>query len=1178
MIDPADPNPELARGLMLVHGNHAEALRELMIAWIRRHPLAPLETETILVQSNGIAQWLKRWLARAPDAADDPGCGIAAGLDFSLPSRFLWQVYRAVLGPGAVPEVSPFDKPRLMWRLMRMLPSLVAEPVHAPLARFLADDGDLRKRFQLAERLADLFDQYQVYRADWLAAWAAGRDVLIRAAGAEVPLPPDSRWQAALWRALLADVNDAAGAGRSAVHEAFMAAAADPNAAPVGLPRRVVVFGISSMPRQSLEVLAALARWSQLLVCIHNPCRHHWADIVADQDLLRRGRHRQPRKPGMPEQLDEHSLHLHAQPLLAAWGRQGRDFIALLDEVDNDELRAGYRRRLEAIGQRVDLFESGRRDRLLGQLQDDIIELRPLAESRAEWPSVDPAVDASIRFHVAHGPQREVEILHDQLLAAFDDDSGLQPRDIIVMVPDIDAYAPHVQAVFGLPDADDARHIPFSLADQGRRANDPLLAALALVTSLPESRLGASEVLDLLDVPALRRRFGIDAADLPQLAGWIRGAGVRWGLDAGHRAGLGLPGEGAEAAPNSWLFGLRRMLLGYAAGDGAPAWQGIEPFGEVGGLGAALLGPLVGLVSRLERHRRVLATPAPADEWVGRLRRLLADFFAADDDADALTLVQLEKALAAWQEACAEAGLDEPLPLSVVREHWLACLEARGLGQRFFGGAVTFATLMPMRAIPFRRVCLLGMNDGDYPRSRPPADFDLMGQDYRPGDRSRREDDRYLFLEALLSAREHLHLSWVGRSIHDNSRRPPSVLVGQLRDHLAAGWRLAGAEGESGDALLAALTTEHPLQAFGEAYFRPGPEGLFTYAREWRPPAVAAPSPPAVAMLPPLAPDAPLDLRLLADFLRRPVRAFFRQRLGVFFDEATLAADDVEPFALDHLAQWLARARLIEVATRQALAGGAGVDAALQELAAMARRGELPAGGFEGLAQAALFEPLPDLLARVGAAFARWPEAVPDQPFEFEHAIDGCPLRVEDWVGDLRRNPDGGLGRVVVLASDLVVKGHYRLDHAIPAWVVHLAAQLAAGPVTTELIAKVGECRLPPLAPADAAAHLQALLAAWHDGMRRPLPLAVKTGFAWLAAMPPDADPDFAVDKAVAAARKAYDGNPPHAIGERDGCAALQRAWPDFGELVAGGEFTHWVVALLAPLRAAIGPATETGQ
>ncbi|MCB1888483.1 MAG: exodeoxyribonuclease V subunit gamma, partial [Rhodocyclaceae bacterium] len=195
----------LEPGLMLVHGNRAESLRALMQAWLTRHPLAPLEPETLLVQSNGIAQWLKRHLARDP-APDGGGCGIAAALEFLLPSRFLWQAYRAVLGPAAVPEVSPFDKPRLAWRLMRMLPALLDDPLHAPLARFLVDDADLRKRFQLAGRLADLFDQYQVYRADWLAAWAAGRDVLIRASGSEQPLPAGLRWQAALWRALLADV------------------------------------------------------------------------------------------------------------------------------------------------------------------------------------------------------------------------------------------------------------------------------------------------------------------------------------------------------------------------------------------------------------------------------------------------------------------------------------------------------------------------------------------------------------------------------------------------------------------------------------------------------------------------------------------------------------------------------------------------------------------------------------------------------------------------------------------------------------------------------------------------------------------------------------------------------------------------------------------------------------
>ena len=340
----------LPAGLMLVHGNHPEALRDLLVTWIRRYPLAPLETETVLVHRHGIAQWLR--LALAEDV-EDGGCGIAAGLDLSLPSRFLWQAYRAVLGREAVPETSPFDKPLLVWRLMRLLPDLTGQAAYQPLRRFLAADADLRKRFQLAERLADLFDQYQVYRADWLAAWAAGEDVLIRAAGERAPLPDEQRWQACLWRALLADVADVAaggnadlaGQGRAAVHEAFLARVAgwpDDAPRPAGLPRRVLVFGISALPRQSLEVLAALARWSQVLMCVHNPCEHYWSDIVADKELLRATRSRQQRRAGAPAEIDEESLHLHAHPLLAAWGKQGRDFIGLLDEHDSDVARAGY--------------------------------------------------------------------------------------------------------------------------------------------------------------------------------------------------------------------------------------------------------------------------------------------------------------------------------------------------------------------------------------------------------------------------------------------------------------------------------------------------------------------------------------------------------------------------------------------------------------------------------------------------------------------------------------------------------------------------------------------------------------------------------------------------------------------------------------------------------------------
>jgi exodeoxyribonuclease V gamma subunit len=374
----------------------------------------------------------------------------------------------------------------------------------------------------------------------------------------------------------------------------------------------------------------------------------------------------------MPEFIDDELLHLHAQPLLAAWGKQGRDFIGLLDAARR---RCGARRlpaafRRHRAAHRV--VQGLRRCHPAATTAGRHPRIAPLAETRAHWPEVDPARDASIRFHVAHSPQREVEILHDQLLAACHADATLRPRDIIVMVPDIDRYAPHIQAVFGLPEASDPRYLPFSVADQGRRQVDPLLQALAKLLDLPQSRLAVSDLLDLLEVPALRQRFAIAEDDLPQLRRWIHGANIRWGLHAEQRASLDLPQHGEAAAPNTWLFGLRRMLLGYAVGADAAAWQGIEPYDEIGGIDAALLGPLVQLLDRLDATWRKLAQPATVDVWCTRLRALLADFFAADDSGDAFTLLQLDSALQRWHDACDEAALVEELPLSVVGEYWLA--------------------------------------------------------------------------------------------------------------------------------------------------------------------------------------------------------------------------------------------------------------------------------------------------------------------------------------------------------------------------------------------------------------------------------------------------------------------------------------------------------------------------
>ena len=1160
----------LPTGLMLVHGNRSERLRDLLVEWMKRYPLAPLENETILVQSNGIAQWLKLALAADVDpVSGEGGCGIAAALDILLPSRFIWKAYRAVLGASSVAEVSSFDKARLVWRLMRVVPALVDRAEFEPLRRFISHDDDRRKRYQLAERIADLFDQYQMYRADWLARWAQGDDVAIDARGERHPLAAEQRWQAALWRELVAEVARSPGGiageissmgGRASVHDAFMqrAAAWPEGTRPTGLPRRIVVFGISSLPRQSLEALAVLSRWSQVLMCVPNPCAHYWADIVPDKELLRASHARQTRREGAPAVLDDDQLHLHAHPLLASWGKQGRDFIGLLDEFDNAEARESYLPQFTSIGERIDLFDDREGNTLLEQLQDDIRDLRPLPETKKYWPSVDPSVDESIRFHIAHGPQREVEILHDQLLAAFNADPHLRPRDIIVMVPDIEAYAPHIQAVFGLLERSDPRYIPFSVADRGPRAADPLIGALETLLGLPQSRFTVSDLLDLLDVPALRARFNIQESDLPRLRTWVRGANVRWGLHAEQRASLGLPLDAEPAAPHTWAFGLRRMLLGYAVGSDADAWHGIEPFGEVGGLDATLLGPLARLLDALDTTWRTLREPATVPQWCVRLRALRETFFSSDEAEDAYTFSRLDNALQAWADVCAEAGLDDELPLSVVSEYWLSQLDENTLSQRFFAGAVTFATLMPMRAIPFRRVCLLGMNDGDYPRTRVPMDFDLMRGFYRPGDRSRREDDRYLLLEAVLSARDHLHVSWVGRSINDNTERPPSVLIGQLRDHLAQGWTL---EGDSADTLLDAITVEHRLQPFSAEYFRTddAPSPLFTYAAEWRTARADEDLTTDDAPLLPPQRDEPLTLRELSDFFKNPVRSFFRQRLRVALDNEETASIDEEPFKLDGLSQWslqdeLVHAQMVGPLTREALTA-----AREATIATIRRRGDLASGGFGDHMVEALLEPMDRLIDNWRTQLARWPHAIErDRETRLDVEANGATLALADWLGQWRKDDAGNEVRLLLSTSTLVDGSQYRYAKLANAWVEHLAANLD-GPVTTVIVSKKGTVELASLVASVAQTHLRALMLLWQEGMTRPLPFAPETAIVWHFEL------IKGVEVAEAKARTRYEGGG-FSAGEVQQSASLQRAYSNFTAFAASGEFASLAERLIAPL------------
>ncbi len=1169
---------------MLIQGNRLEDLRGLMVTWMRRYPLAPLEDEVILVQSNGIAQWLKFALAADPQDELGGGCGIAAAMRVMLPARFIWQAYRGVLGD--LPENSPFDKSPLGWRLYRLLAGLCADgsSYHdnlAPLQGFLAGDDEPRLRYQLAERLADLFDQYQVYRADWLEAWSRGEDVLIRPDGRRDPLPEAQRWQPILWRALAEDIAAEADPGeeplcrasRAEVHQVFLRAldADSVTLADHALPRRVIVFGISALPRQMLEVLEAVSSRSQVMLFVLNPSHHYWGDIIEGRALFRQA-YRRTRARKVPETIDETQWHLHGHPLLAAWGKQGRDYIRLLDEHDE---RARYEAHFHAQSLAIDLFDSPGNATLLQQLQDDILELRPLHERQALRTLIDPAQDRSIEFLIAHGPRREIEILHDQLLDALarasDSGSPLQPRDILVMVPDIDVYAPHIQAVFGRLAQEDLRYIPFNIADQGQRRRNPLLIGLETLLGLPGSRFAVSELLDLLDIPALRERFGIDEVDLPQLRQWIAGANIRWGLDAAQRASLDLP-QGLEQ--NTWHFGLRRMLLGFASGT-AGAWQGVEPYDEIGGLEAALIGPLVQLLELLEHYWQVLREPRTPSAWTALVSRLLVDAFSEVSETDNLALTQVEQALEQWEGDCRRGGLEtQTLPLEIFQDSLLVLLDQPTLTQRFLAGAVNFATLLPMRAIPFRQIWLLGMNDGDYPRGRRPPDFDLMARDYRPGDRSRREDDRYLFLEALLSAREKLVIGWIGRGIRDNSPRPPSVLVGQLRDHLAAGWSLAPGVAPNAETLPNALTTEHPLQPFSRAYFSAGrPARRFTYAAEWRQVHdIADASESAPDALGRWMPEGPIDLRALERFLRAPVDALFHQRLRIPRPNEVQIPRDVETFEINALAAWQLKDALME----QSFAPGldeAELAARLQSgIDRFQAQGRLLDGNLGALMGAQISEFLPDLHASWSRDLDTWPRPLArPRTIQLEVPLEGGgSLVLIDSLAGLREG-DEGRGQIILQTSGLTKERHYQWRNTIRPWLAHLAAQLDGEPVTTRLLTPSGEATFTPLPTDVARATLERLLGYWWQGMQSPLPVSLNAAMGWLNHDGPRETPPEDALKDLSAWKHASKGL------EQDlkYNTYLARCYDSPETIWSGGAFAEWTHALYAQLYAAIKRTAE---
>ncbi|MEA9397198.1 exodeoxyribonuclease V subunit gamma [Lelliottia amnigena] len=1047
--------------LRVYHSNRLDVLEALMEFIVEReHPLDPFEPEMVLVQSTGMAQWLQMSFAQK--------FGIAANIEFPLPASFIWDMFVRVLPD--IPKQSAFSKQSMSWKLMSILPDMLPRDEFVMLRHYLSDDNDKRKLFQLASRTADLYDQYLVYRSQWLNSWEAGE--LIDG------LPDAQIWQAPLWKALV-EHTEKLGLPqwhRANLYDRFIATLEAASKPPEGLPSRVFICGISALPPVYLNALKALARHVDIHILFTNPCRHYWGDIQDSRWLARlvtRQRRRIFEERSIPLFKDSATAaHLFSEegiqdlpnPLLASWGKLGRDYIHMLSDITSS-----------GEGD-VDAFVDISSDSLLHNIQSDILDLenRAIAGITAEEfarsdkkRKLDPD-DRSLTIHMCHSPQREVEILHDKLLALLQDDPELTPRDIVVMVADIDSYSPFIQAVFG--SATGERYLPYAVSDRRARQSHPALQAFISLLSLPDSRFISEDVLALLDVPVLAARFDIDEEGLRYLRQWVNESGVRWGIDDDNVQEFSLPPTGQH----TWAFGLTRMLLGYAMESSQGEWNDVLPYDESTGLIAELVGHLASLLMQLNRWKRELMQPRPLEEWQTICREMLTDFFLPDSDTEAaMALIEQQ-----WQ-AIIDEGIsshyDQPIPLSLLRDELTQRLDQERISQRFLAGPVNICTLMPMRSIPFKVVCLLGMNDGIYPRALAPLGFDLMSQQPQRGDRSRRDDDRYLFLEALISAQKMLYISYIGHSIQDNSERFPSVLVQELVDYIGQSHYLPGDEAlncdKSEQKVKARITHCHSRMPFDPTNYVENEQQ--SYAREWLPAAKNSgiAHTDFIQELEP-RPIETLTFEQLQRFWAHPVRAFFQQRLQVNFRSEDSEIPDAEPFTLDGLSRYQLNQQLLNALVEQ--------ENAQMLFRRYRAAGQLPFGAFGEIAWDAQCQEMQTLADRVIES------RQPGKSLEIDLNCNG--IQLTGWLQHVQS--DGLLRWRPAMLS---------VSQGLQLWLEHLVYSAGGNEGESRLfVRKDGEWRFPPMSSEQALAYLTLYVEGYRQGMNKPLLLLPESGGAWI--------------------------------------------------------------------------------
>ncbi len=797
------------------------------------------EVEFFLIQSQGMERFLSQKLASAFSAW--------CNFDYLLPTKFFDQI-AAKLG---IEHGLSYQRELMVWQIDSLLRNLQGD-ILQPLYNYVQGaDKDL-KRFQLAYQLANLFDQYQLMRPRMLDSWGRGETVTTNSA---------ELWQMEIWNQLTAGLSGQPHRGEFYRQFCRLLAKDAPDLSL--LPSRVSVFGLSSIPPLLLQCLKALALHCEVHFFLLSPCREYWGDLETPSRLARQRLHNE-------SVTGSDSFSLPNHPLLASLGILGKEFQdLLLSELETCRESENYEEPLDAGA-----------PTLLHSLQAGLLHNSLVDGSNGAGK------DDSIRIVSCHTRLRELEVLKDHILSLLHHNSDMSLRDIVVMAPDIQEYSGFIGAVFA--------DIPHSIADRTHRQSNNLLAIFLQFLDLAGGRCGWSLVLDLLEKEEVYPGFGLQSSDLETLRHLVTDSGIRWGLSAEHRSFMGLPAQ----EETSWRSGLDRLLMGYACSS-TEFVEGILPYPDIEGSMATCLGGLCEFVALLEGAQQDFSKDFSLKEWTVLFLDYAERLFAEEEVEG---VAEFREMMFGLHESVGEIH-GHLLGISVIRE-WL---EQR-LGQvrsssGFLSGQLTFCSMLPMRSIPFEGVCLLGLTEGSFPAPDNPLVFDLAGESFQPGDRSKRNDDRYQFLEAILSARKHFYISYIGQSQRTNEKISPSTVICELIELLELNYGVKS------------LVEEQPLQGFSSAYFKAGSQ-LKSYDQDNCSLAQALIQPKTAS---PLWWSGDIDgfagkcinLSDLLRFFLNPQKWFVRNRLSIHLEHGDEVIPDHEPFSLSSLDSYLTHEKIL---------------------------------------------------------------------------------------------------------------------------------------------------------------------------------------------------------------------------------------------------------------------------